>query len=405
MDTDILSLAVISGIAVAVPVILGLTRAPIADVVGLIIGGIIFGPHLLGWITVDNAVLLVSQLGLAMLFLMAGLEIDPRTLRSSEGKLGFVGWCVSFVVAVVVGLVLHRLDIVDDSLGVAIALTSTSLGALMVILRENGLLNTQVGAWFRPAATWGEIGPILAIAILLGTGSVVGGVISVVIFLLLVLAIARVPERLRASRIAEIVESGSNSSAQTGVRIVVFLLIGLLALAGIFGIDTLLGAFAAGMILRRYVVDVQGHTLMPKLEGLAFGFLVPIFFVVSGANLDLPSILADPRLLVLFTALLVLVRGLPQFVLYRKVLPDRPQRAGFALLVATGLPVIVAVTTLRVERDLMTKSIAAALVGAGVITMLVFPLLGSWLVRKGPVVAMESMSAGGERRDVDAGDI
>ena len=144
---------------------------------------------------------------------------------------------------------------------------------------------------------------------------------------------------------------------------------------------------------------------MPKLEGLAFGFLVPIFFVVSGANLDLPSILADPRLLVLFTALLVLVRGLPQFVLYRKVLPDRPQRAGFALLVATGLPVIVAVTTLRVERDLMTKSIAAALVGAGVITMLVFPLLGSWLVRKGPVVAMESMSAGGERRDVDAGDI
>ena len=144
---------------------------------------------------------------------------------------------------------------------------------------------------------------------------------------------------------------------------------------------------------------------MPKLEGLAFGFLVPIFFVVSGANLDLPSILADPRLLVLFTALLVLVRGLPQFVLYRKVLPDRPQRAGFALLVATGLPVIVAVTTLRVERDLMTKSIAAALVGAGVITMLVFPLLGSWLVRKGPVVALESTPAGGERRDVDAGDI
>lgn len=385
MDNDILSLAVVSAVAVAVPVLLGLTRAPIADVVGLIIGGIIFGPHLLGWITIDDAVSLIASLGLAMLFLMAGLEIDPRTLRSSEGKLGFVGWCVSFAIAVAVGITLNGFNVIDDTLGVSIALTSTSLGALMVILRDNGLLDTSVGSWFRPAATWGEIGPILAIAVLLGTGSPAAGIISVAIFLLLVLAIARVPERLRTSRIARIVETGSNSGSQTGVRVVVFLLIGLLALAGTFGLDTLLGAFAAGMILRRYVVDVPGQPLMPKLEGLAFGFLVPVFFVVSGANLDLPSIVADPGLLVLFTALLVVVRGLPQFLLYRKVLPVVPQRAGFSLLVATGLPVIVAVTALELERGIMLNSVAAALVGAGVITMLVFPLLGSWLVRKGPL--------------------
>lgn len=209
-----------------------------------------------------------------------------------------------------------------------------------------------------------------------------------VIFLLLVLVIARVPERLRASRIAEIIAAGNETGAQTGVRTVVFLLIGLLALAGTFGLDTLLGAFAAGMILRPYIVAVPGQPLMPKLEGVAFGFLVPFFFVVSGANLDLPSILADPRLLLLFTALLVLARGLPQLLLYAKVLPDFPQRAGFSLLVATGLPVIVAVTALRVERGLMSNSVAAALVGAGVITMLVFPLVGSWLIRKGPLVAV-----------------
>lgn len=383
MDNDIVSLAIVAGIAVAVPVVLGLTRAPVADVVGLIIGGIIFGPHLLGWIKIDDAVLLISSLGLAMLFLMAGLEIDPATLRSSEGKLGFFGWCVSFIIAVLVGVLLNGLNVIEDTLGVAIALTSTSLGALMVILRENGVLDTPVGSWFRPAATWGEIGPILAIAILLGTGSVTAGIISVVIFVLLVLAIARVPERLRSSRVAKIVAAGNESSAQTGVRVVVFLLIGLLALAGTFGLDTLLGAFAAGMILRRYVVEVPGKPLMPKLEGLAFGFLVPVFFVVSGANLDLPSIVANPGLLVLFTALLLVVRGLPQFVLYRKALPDVRQRAGFTLFVATGLPVIVAVTTLEVERGIMLKSVAAALVGAGVITMLVFPLVGSALVRRG----------------------
>lgn len=393
MDNDILSLAVVAGVAVVVPVILGLTRAPVADVVGLIIGGIIFGPYVLGWITVDDSVSLISSLGLGMLFLMAGLEINPRTLRSPEGKLGFVGWCVSFAVAVVVGVVLNVLNVIDDTRGVAIALTSTSLGALMVILRENGVLDTPVGAWFRPAATWGEIGPILAMAVLLGSGSPAAGVISVVIFLLIVLAIARVPERLRASRIAVVIETGMESSAQTGVRVVVFLLIGLLALAGEFGLDTLLGAFAAGMILRRYVVDVPGQPLMPKLEGLAFGFLVPVFFVVSGANLDLPSIISNPALLFVFTALLVVVRGLPQFVLYRKALPHVPQRAGFSLLVATGLPVIVAVTTLEVERGFMDNSVSAALVGAGVITMLVFPLLGSWLVRKGSPEMVESSPA------------
>ena len=388
MDNDILSLAVVAGVAVIVPVLLGLTRAPIADVVGLIIGGIIVGPHILGWVDVDDAVSLVASLGLAMLFLMAGLEIDPSTLHGKEGRLGLVGWIASFAVAVIAGLVLNRFNVVDDTLGVAIALTSTSLGALLVILRENGLLNTTIGSWFRPAAAWGEVGPILAIAVLLGTGSVAAGVISVVIFLLLVLVIARVPERLRASRIAEIIAAGNETGAQTGVRTVVFLLIGLLALAGTFGLDTLLGAFAAGMILRPYIVAVPGQPLMPKLEGVAFGFLVPFFFVVSGANLDLPSILADPRLLLLFTVLLVLARGLPQLLLYAKVLPDFPQRAGFSLLVATGLPVIVAVTALRVERGLMSNSVAAALVGAGVITMLVFPLVGSWLIRKGPLVAV-----------------
>jgi len=382
MESDLLSLAVVSGVAVLVPVILGLTKAPVADVVALIIGGVICGPHILGWITVDSAVSLLATLGLAMLFLMAGMEIDPESLTSKAGKLGLTGWLVSFAVGVLAGLGLNALNLVDDTFGVAIAMTSTSLGALLVILRENGVLDTPIGQWFRPAATWGEIGPVLAIALLLGTGSVAAGVVSVVIFVLLVGAIARVPEKLKTSRIGEIVVAGNYSSSQTGVRVVVFLLIGLLALAGTFGLDTLLGAFAAGMILRRYVVEVPGQPLMPKLEGLAFGFLVPAFFVVSGANLDLPAIVSQPGLLLLFTALLVVVRGVPQFVLYRRVIPAAKQRAGFSLLVATGLPIIVAVTTLQVEREVMDSAVAAALVGAGVITMLVFPLLGSWLVRQ-----------------------
>jgi Kef-type K+ transport system membrane component KefB len=159
------------------------------------------------------------------------------------------------------------------------------------------------------------------------------------------------------------------------------LLILLLALAGTFGLDVVLGAFIAGIIVRRFSPPSEESLLQGKIEAIGFGFLIPLFFVVSGANLDIVSIIENPAPMLRFFAYILVARGLVQYVVYRNAIPDRRERARFSLLVATGLPIIVAVTSIEVEAGVMLPSNAAALVGAGALTVLVFPLVGDRLVR------------------------
>jgi len=143
-----------------------------------------------------------------------------------------------------------------------------------------------------------------------------------------------------------------------------------------------LGAFIAGIIVRRFSPPNAESQLQVKVEAIAFGFLIPLFFVVSGANLDIKSIVDNPGRLVLFFVLLLAVRGVPQFFIYRHAFPETRQRMRFALLVATGLPIIVAVTSLEVTEGVMDPRNAAALVGAGALTVLFFPLIGQRLVAR-----------------------
>ena len=168
------------------------------------------------------------------------------------------------------------------------------------------------------------------------------------------------------------------------------LLILLLALADSFGLDVVLGAFIGGVIVRRFSPPSAESALSVRIEAIGFGFLIPLFFVVSGANLDIDSIIANPVPLIRFFIYILIARGLVQYVLYRRAIPDRRERARFSLLVATGLPIIVAVTSIEVEAGVMLPANAAALVGAGALTVLVFPLVGNFLVRNRPIAAADS---------------
>jgi Kef-type K+ transport system membrane component KefB len=159
------------------------------------------------------------------------------------------------------------------------------------------------------------------------------------------------------------------------------LILGLLLLSTALGFDAVLGAFVAGLIVRRYAPESMENKLIPKIEAIGFGFFIPLFFVVSGANLDVQSIAKDPMRLLLFLALLLIVRGLPQFMLYRNAIPDSRVRGRFSLYVATALPILVAITNLELANGIMRPETAAALVGAGALSVLIFPLLGDRLGR------------------------
>jgi len=376
LATNVGSLLVIAVVAACVPLVVGLLRLKVAEVVLLLGLGVVFGPQMLGVITINDTIDTFNELGLGMLFFLAGFELEAHAVQGRSGKLAISGWATSLVLAFAITWGLWELGYVKDLAGIAIALTSTALGTLLPVIRDRGLLHSEFGTYFMGAGALGEFGPILAIALLLSAHSLIFTIITIIIFSLVTWVIWRSPGRLMTSRVSAIVERGHQTSSQTAVRWTVVLLLFLLGLAAVFGLDAVLGAFVAGVVLRRYAPPGEGNKLAPKIEAIGFGFFIPLFFVVSGAKLDIDSIVANPGRLLVFFVLLLVVRGVPQYFLYRFALPETRERLQFTLYVATALPILVAITGLEVGQGAMLPENAAALVGAGALSVLVFPLLG-----------------------------
>ncbi len=153
-------------------------------------------------------------------------------------------------------------------------------------------------------------------------------------------------------------------------------------MASRFGLDVVLGALLAGMVLRgwgrRSNMDVSG--LERKFDAVGYGVFIPIFFVSSGMKLDLKAIAQDPLRLLIFFALLLIVRGLPSLLVYRHVLPAR-QRVEMTFITATTLPLLIALVDIGQQDGIMLPANGAALVGAGVLSVVVFPLIAVSLHR------------------------
>lgn len=379
IQQELVSLFVIMAIAAFVPILLGLFRIRIAEVVFLLGFGVLLGPYVAGWIEIDAGVSLVAEIGLGFLFFFAGLELEPEAVRGRSGKLAAIGWGVSMLIAAALSVVLNVTGVLEVGVGFAIVLTSTALGTLLPTFRDAGLLNTNFGKYFMAAGAWGELGPIVAIAVFLGSRNPVVGVIALFAFGALALIASQLPKLSRHEALAQIIRRGFHTSSQTLVRLSVLFLIGLLAIAGWLGLDVVLGAFVAGIIVRRYMPSEDELPLASKVEAVGFGFFIPAFFVISGARIDVQSLLDNPWPLFIVLGLLLVVRGVPQFFVYRGAIPEPRERARLSLYIATGLPIIVAVTTIQVNAGIMTSAQSALLVGAGALSVLIFPLVASWL--------------------------
>ncbi len=384
LQRELISLLAILAVAAFTPLVVGLLRIKVAEVVILIGFGVILGPFALNVIQVDGSIELLSELGLGFLFFLAGLELSPSSIRGQSGRLAFSGWAVSLALAMFAAFLLERTGEIQDFMGFAIVLTSTALGTLLPSLRDAGELKTPFGNFFMGAGAWGEFGPVLAIAILLSTRSSWAAILLLIAFAVIAFVVSKIPGRFSTSRTREVLEHGYHSSSQTGVRLTVLLIVFLLAIAGGFGFDAVLGAFTAGVIMRQYLPEGVETELQRRVEAIAFGIFIPIFFIVSGTGIDILAIIANPWPMLAVFVMLLLVRGLPQFFLYRKAIPDTRERTRFMFLVATGLPIIVAVTTVEVAAGHMTPNDASELVAAGALSVLVFPLVAMMLRRKRP---------------------
>lgn len=382
MAVDFVSVAIIALVSALVPIVARLIPGRVVpETVFLLLFGAILGPSVFGVVHLDETVTFLSDLGVAFLFLLAGFEIKPSNLTGKLGVHALATWLVTLGIAF--GVVFFS-GIGSESpfggLAVAIALTSTALGTLMPILKERGLLGSSVGRAVIAFGTWGELGPVLAMALLLSARSAWASAVILGCMLLLCVLIGRFAKgfQKRASRVFDFIVEGSQTTSQTYVRFTVLLLVALVAFSAVFDLDIVLGAFAAGFVLR-YVVPPQNHSLEMKLEAMAYGFFIPLFFIVSGVKIDLSAVGAKPAMLVGFIVLLLLVRFLPIMVDLRinretRRMP-RKERLSVALYCTTALPIIVAVTGLAVDAGAMTSETASVLVCAGAVTVLVMPFL------------------------------
>jgi Kef-type K+ transport system membrane component KefB len=367
-------------VAALAPVVVALLPGPrIPQVVVLLAGGVLIGPQVLGW--ADRAEIdLLANVGLGFLFLLAGYELDLRLFRERPGRLAIAGWLVSLVLAAALVGALAAAGLVRAFVVVALGLTTTAFGTLLPILRDNELLGGRFGRYLLAAGAVGELFPIFAIALFLGANNKFVALGSLAAVGVLAVVLTFVPRLVRGNRLERILREGEGSTAQTTVRWTVLLLLLLLAVAEEFGLDVVLGAFLAGMVLRRWAPgDV--HALEGKLDAIGYGFFIPLFFVASGMTLDVRSIAEAPLRLAAFFVLLLVVRGVPALLLYRRDLPA-VRRVQLMLLTATALPLLVALAEIGLRNGTMLRENAAALVGAGALSVLVFPMAAVLIERR-----------------------
>jgi Kef-type K+ transport system membrane component KefB len=374
------TLLVAATIAALAPMAVALLPGPrIPQVVLLLAGGVLVGPEVLGW--ADRAAIdLLANVGLGFLFLLAGYELDLRLFRERPGRLAVVAWLVTVAIAAATVGALAAAGFVRAFVPVAIGLTTTALGTLLPILRDNDMLAGRFGRYLLAAGAVGELFPVVAIALFLGASNKFVALASLVAVGVLALVLSQAPRLVRGNRLERILREGEGATAQTTVRWTVALLLLLLLIAEEFGLDVVLGAFLAGIVLRRWSPgDV--HALEGKLDAIGYGFFIPLFFVASGMTLDIRSIAEAPLRLLVFFALLLVVRGVPALFLYRRDLPPA-QRVQTMFLTATALPLLVALAEIGLRNGTMLRENAAALVGAGALSVLVFPMIAVMIHRR-----------------------
>jgi Kef-type K+ transport system membrane component KefB len=393
MELHFTNLLIVVAAGFAAPLALGFVPAlRLPAIVLEIVLGIILGPAVLGWVHADEPVAVLSLIGLAVLLFLAGLEIEFDRLRGRVLRVTLLGFVASFAIAVVVGLGLQAGGFVKQPIFVAVLLSATSLGVLVPVLKDSGQVSSTFGQLVIAAGSIADFGAVILLSLLFSREAsstttklvLLGGLFVIAAVIGLAIAGIEHSARLRAT-----LERLQDTTAQIRVRGAFVLLVGFVALAGQLGLEVILGAFLAGALLS--LIDRDQAMTHPqfrrKLEAVGYGVFIPVFFVTSGVRYDLDALTSSGSTLArvpIFLAALLLVRGLPA-LLYRPLLP--PRRVFIAALMqATSLPFIVAGTAIGRDLGLITAGSAAALIAAGLLSVLIFPAASLALLKREPAM-------------------
>ncbi|HET8537848.1 MAG TPA: cation:proton antiporter [Solirubrobacteraceae bacterium] len=388
MELHFSNLLIVVAAGFTAPFVLGFfPKVRLPAIVFELVLGIILGPAVLGWVSVDEPVTVMSLIGLAVLLFLAGIEIEFDMLRGKVLRATLIGFVLSFGIAIVLGLILKEAGLVKQPIFLAVLLCATSLGVLVPVLKDAGQVNSTFGQLVIAAGSIADFGAVILLSLLFSekststTSQVILLVGLFVVALLIGLAVAGIEH---SKTVRMVLARLQDTTAQIRVRAAFLILIGFVALAGKLGLEVILGAFLAGAIVSLVDQDRQmTHPLFRrKLEAIGFGVFIPVFFVTSGVKYDLNALTSSGSTIVrvpIFLAALMLARGLPA-LLYGRLIP-RKQVAIAGLMQGTSLPFIVAGTAIGQQLGLISAGSSAALIAAGLLSVLIFPALSLSLLR------------------------
>ena len=351
-------------------------RLVLPTVVVEIVLGIVIGPEVLDWAEEGVYIEFLANFGLALLFFFAGLEVIEKHVPRQAIVRGSLGWAISIALGIAIGYVLQLAGLGAEGWLLGIALSTTALGTLVPILSDSGILPTPLGTAVLGTGVAGEFWPITVMSVFLtGVYGAAAEIALLVLFGAITIGAAFLAMRARPPRIVAILRETLHSTGQAAVRLSIALIAALVLLARDVGFDFVLGAFAAGLIVGLVLDNPEGGVVRMRLEGIGFGFVIPIYFVATGLTFDLDSLLTARGLglAALFLALLLVVRGTPALLWLRDLGPRRT--ASVAFFGATALPLVVAIVGLGTDRGAIDGDVGASLIGAAMVSVLVYPLI------------------------------
>lgn len=378
VNVDTTSFLVIVMVAALAAILSGLAprRLAVPVVVLEILLGILVGPELLDLAQPDQFTQFFSNLGLGMLFFFAGYEIEFQLIRGKPLRLAGLGWAMSLLIAYGLAALFVLAGDHDGLIFLGAAMATTAIGTLIPILKDADEMRTRFGVFLLAAGAAGEFGPILIVTVFFSTKTTFASALILIGFILLAVIAALLAVR-SVGRGWNLIERSLETSGQLGIRATVVIVFALVALATELGLDLLLGGFVAGVIVSLALRGREVDVLESKLAAVGYGFLIPFFFVFTGIQFDIAALFDSPLLLVgvpLFVLCFLIVRGVPAMLLYRRDL-DRRSRVALAVFSATELPLVVAITTIAVDKGEMGSGTAASLVGAAVLSTAVLPMI------------------------------
>jgi len=360
--------------------------------------GVLIGPHALGLARAEGFLATMGMIGMAATLFMAGMELDWQRIRGRPMSLAAQGWALSLALGLAAAGLLYLLPMVHAPVMIALALTTSSLGTLLPVLRDAGQLETWFGRLFMAAATVGEVGPILVMSLVLSrrhTTEQQSGLLLV--FLAITVLTAVVGLRAKTPKILEVFSRTLHSSTQLPVRVSLLVLGIFFLLSDVLGFENILGAFTAGMIVGLATRGPAAQSFREKIDAVCFGWFTPFFFVSTGLKFDVGAVTGSAAtlgLVVAFLVIFLLVRGVPIF-LYRRD-TAKGERLPLALFTAVAsVSLVIVITEIGTRAGSMRSDTAAALIGAAMLSVLLFPTLGNVLLsrsaRSSPGVQVHSL--------------